>query len=633
MALKLSESPSVAIKEIDLSGVVPAVTSTTGALVGDFNWGPAEKPVRIANEAELANTFGSPSLDGGAPATDFLSAAYFLKYSSNAFVTRVISDADLNATAVAGSGTSVITQTDNISLQSETDPGVLISNSDDVTTYFYELSVRVDPTSDILSLSATYDSDGSTFTPTPTVNPTTGNTRLMASVAGLPPITVTYTYETTVSGVQVKNLDDWNNQSSGLTAQKIVAKYPGTVGNSLSVEICPPAAFAAWAYNTQFDAAPASGEVHVAVIDEDGVISGAASTVLETFAFLSTTAGSKTEDGSTDYVLDVLNNQSEWVWAAAIDAVGSTVLSYSLADGARGTKAAGDYITAFDQYEDVDTIQVDFLIAPSRGSQGEMTSIVNDLVGTAQGLRKDCVVVASPDRTAVFSSDPTSAIVATVGTYTPSSYLIADNNFIKVYNKYEDKYEFISAASSTAGVMAATDDVSAPWFSPAGARRGQYLGVTSLAVSPTKSERDTLYRSAVNPIVNLPGQGILLFGDKTKLGRPSAFDRINVRRLFLVMERAIKAAGENVMFEFNDEFTRAEFVNIVEPFLREIKGRRGISDFRVVCDETNNTADVIDNNSFVASIFVKPARSINYVTLNFVATRTGVDFEEVVGLV
>ena len=204
---------------------------------------------------------------------------------------------------------------------------------------------------------------------------------------------------------------------------------------------------------------------------------------------------------------------------------------------------------------------------------------------------------------------------------------------MKVYDKYNDEYVFIPAASSTAGLMASTDFTSAPWFSPAGSRRGQYLGVTSLAYSATKSQRDTLYKASVNPIVNLPGQGILLYGDKTKLGRPSAFDRINVRRLFLVMERAIKQAAQGVMFEFNDEFTRAEFVNIVEPFLREIKGRRGISDFRVVCDETNNTADVIDNNSFVASIFVKPARSINYVTLNFVAVRTGVDFEEVVGIV
>ena len=207
-----------------------------------------------------------------------------------------------------------------------------------------------------------------------------------------------------------------------------------------------------------------------------------------------------------------------------------------------------------------------------------------------------------------------------------------DGNFLKVYDKYNDKYTFIPAAASTAGIMAATDNVQAPWFSPAGNRRGQYFGVSALGFSPTKAQRDTLYKAGVNPIVNFPGQGVLLFGDKTKLARPSAFDRINVRRLFLVMERAIKSAAQNVMFEFNDEFTRAEFVNIVEPFLREIKGRRGITDFRVVCDETNNTSQVIDTNQFVADIYVKPARSINYVTLSFVAVRTGVDFEEVVGL-
>ena len=181
--------------------------------------------------------------------------------------------------------------------------------------------------------------------------------------------------------------------------------------------------------------------------------------------------------------------------------------------------------------------------------------------------------------------------------------------------------------------MAASDANAAPWFSPAGSRRGAYLGVTSLAYTPTKAQRDTLYKAGINPIANLPGQGILLYGDKTHLNRPSAFDRINVRRLFLGIERAIAIAGRNVMFEFNDEFTRAEFVNIVEPFLREIQGRRGITDFRVVCDSTNNTAAVIDRNEFVASIFIKPARSINFVTLNFVAVRTGVEFEEVVGTV
>jgi phage tail sheath protein FI len=270
-------------------------------------------------------------------------------------------------------------------------------------------------------------------------------------------------------------------------------------------------------------------------------------------------------------------------------------------------------------------------------SRTDQTTIVNDLISTAQSTRKDCVVAASPARTDVVkltnTATITSNIVTTANTFTNSSYLVHDGNFLKVYDKYNDQYIHIPAASSTAGIMAATDLNRAPWFSPAGSRRGQYLGITAISWSPTKSQRDTLYKASVNPIANIPGQGVLLFGDKTKLGRPSAFDRINVRRLFLVLERAIGRAAEQVMFEFNDEFTRAEFVNIIEPVLREVKGRRGITDFKVVCDETNNTAAVVDRNEFIANIFIKPARSINYVTLNFVAVRSGVDFEEVVGTV
>jgi phage tail sheath protein FI len=246
------------------------------------------------------------------------------------------------------------------------------------------------------------------------------------------------------------------------------------------------------------------------------------------------------------------------------------------------------------------------------------------------------VVVASPHRSAVVNNASPNADVVTWannGSLTRDSYLVVDNNYLKVYDKYNDQYIYIPAASSTAGIMAASDASAAPWFSPAGPRRGQYLGVTQLAYSPTKTERDTLYKAGVNPISNIPGQGVLLFGDKTFMNRPSAFDRINVRRLFLVVERAISLAARNVMFEFNDEFTRAEFVNVVEPFLREIQGRRGITDFRVVCDDTNNTAAVVDRNEFIANILIKPARSINYITLNFVAVRTGVDFEEVVGQV
>ena len=292
-----------------------------------------------------------------------------------------------------------------------------------------------------------------------------------------------------------------------------------------------------------------------------------------------------------------------------------------------------DFLRGYDKFEDKDNIEVDFLIAPESLSNTAATTIVNDLVAIAGTTRKDCVAVASPSRNAVVTVGTNTGVLANNNTYTKSSYLVQDNNYLKVFDKYNDKYIKIPAASSTAGLMAATDLVAAPWFSPAGSRRGRYQGITDIILSPTKAERDALYKAGINPIANIPGEGIMLFGDKTNESRPSAFDRINVRRLFLGIERAIAIAGRNVMFEFNDEFTRAEFVNIVEPFLREIQGRRGITDFRVVCDATNNTAAVVDRNEFVASIFIKPARSINFVTLNFVAVRTGVEFDEVVGTV
>ena len=378
-------------------------------------------------------------------------------------------------------------------------------------------------------------------------------------------------------------------------------------------------------------------------------------TILETFPFVSIATDAKTDDGSSNYILDVLNNKSSYLWASSLPSGFTPTTAALFTNASNGTDnqvpvtqsltngvnsiplEPDEYATGFDLFEDENTTQVDFLIAPGLASSADQTTVVNDLVSIAQGIRKDCVVVASPYREGIVGISNTGTIVTNTTTWadtlTASSYLVIDNNYLKVYDKYNDQYVFIPAASATAGIMAATDFNSAPWFSPAGSRRGQYLGVTSLAYNATKSQRDTLYKKSVNPIVNLPGQGVILYGDKTKLGRPSAFDRINVRRLFLVIERAIKAAAQNVLFEFNDEFTRAEFVNIVEPFLREIRGRRGITDFRVVADETNNTAEVVDNNQFVASIFIKPARSINYVTLNFVAVRTGVDFEEVVGTV
>lgn len=504
MTLKFSESPAVQIKEIDLTGTVPAVTSTTGALVGDFNWGPVNKPILIGNESELASVFGNPNT-GTVNVGDYLSASYFLKYSSSLYVVNV-------------------------------NPGA--KSSDGVCQ----------------------------------------------------------------------------------------GKYPGSFGNKIDVSVCGPIdaadsdqltnEFDNWTYASAFTSAPEGDEVHVVVL-VDGVIT-------ETFEYLSTVDGALTTNGTTNYIVDVIENRSSWINFTSVP----TFIDFDLSGGTDGNPNTNHYMDGYDKFENKEEIQIDFLIGPA-GGLNDIPSLHSKLVSIAE-QRKDCVAVVSVDYNSAKSGDVSGYIAA--NNYN-TSYLVVDSNWLRVYDKYNDKYVFIPAASSTAGIMAASDAVSAPWFSPAGSRRGQYLGVTELAHNPTKAQRDEQYKLGVNPIVSMAGQGIMLFGDKTHLKRPSAFDRINVRRLFLVIERAISEAGQNVMFEFNDEFTRAEFVNIVEPFLREIQGRRGISDFRVVCDETNNTPEVIDRNEFIASCFIKPARSINYVTLNFVAVRTGVDFEEVVGTV
>ena len=271
------------------------------------------------------------------------------------------------------------------------------------------------------------------------------------------------------------------------------------------------------------------------------------------------------------------------------------------------------------------------LIAPGMNSRVDQVTVVNNMVGIAGKIRKDSLVCASPNRAAVVNQNtPVTETLATTDLFSASSYLAVDNNYLRVYDKFNDQYIYIPAASSTAGIMAFTDYNYGPWFSPAGEKRGEYVGVTNLAYSPTKNQRDDLYKKGVNPIVQFPGRGTLLFGDKTKLSRPSAFDRINVRRLFLAVEKSVAIAARNFLFEFNDEFTRSEFVAVVEPLLREIQGRRGIIDFKVQCDETNNTPEVIDRNELRAAIFIKPARSINFITIDFVATRTGADFDEIV---
>jgi hypothetical protein len=598
MAVKPA-SPRISISEIDKTGIVPAVGSSGGGYVGNFRWGPVHERTLIADESGLVSVFASPD---DTNTVDFHSASYFLKYSQTLQIVRE-NNGGKNAH-------SAITKLD---------------------------SAAVD---------------------------------------------------------LVKNQTHWNNVvgdavgegGSKTSTGTWVAKYPGDLGNALTVSFCPAVAtgadlFTSWAYADEFAGAPGTSdyatanggsndEVHVIVIDRTGEISGTAGAVLEKFEYLSAAKGATTPDNSPNFISDVLNTQSQYIWngyfgddsafGASFSNQGDTwgtkpnkdaVVQYGFdSDGAVGqgelttnlgggltssTLGTSDYLTGFDLFEDKLQTEIDFLIAPSFGSAGDGATIVNDLTGIATA-RKDCVVVTSVNKTGVVGVTDAQAAtnaVSFVNGLTKSSYLIVDNNYIKVFDKYNDKYINIPANSSTAGLMAATDIIADPWYSPAGQRRGNYRGVTDIVTNPNQTQRDQLYKAGVNPVANIPGVGLVLFGDKTLESRPSAFDRINVRRLFIAIEKSISEAAKNVMFEFNDDFTRAEFTNIVEPFLRRVKGRRGITDFKVVCDDTNNNQEVIDNNQFVANIFVKPARSINFVQLNFVAVRTGVDFEEIVGTV
>ena len=309
----------------------------------------------------------------------------------------------------------------------------------------------------------------------------------------------------------------------------------------------------------------------------------------------------------------------------------NTQSSESLSGGANGsTVTDGQLKTAYEKFQDADTVDVGLIIA---GPSGSVTHVDN-LITIAEN-RKDAIVFASPQRSDVVnisnSNTQKDNVVDFFSTVRSSSYVVFDSGYKYCYDRYNDVYRFVPLNGDIAGLAARTDIIADSWYSPAGFNRGVIRGAAKLAFNPTKSQRDELYPKRINPVATFPGQGTVLFGDKTGLSSTSAFDRINVRRLFITLEKAISTASKFQLFEFNDEFTRANFRNIVEPFLREVQGRRGITDFLVVCDETNNTGEVIDRNEFIAEIFIKPARSINFITLQFIATRTGVSFEEVAG--
>ncbi len=572
-------SPGVITREIDLTTVTPAVASTEGGIAMHAQWGPAEKLVLVTDELDLVDVFGKPNNDN---ASDWFTAKNFLSYSGALYVSRALPSGAYNAVA--------------------------------------------------------------------------GNDPAMTSVL-------------------IKNLDHFESQvyaSNGEWA----AKYPGGLGDSLKISLADRSTYDAWAYKDLFSEKPDYDELHIVVVDEDGYISGEKGTVLEKYDFLSKFSDGKSEDGSSTYYEKVINDSSEYVWSLGAYALmtdwgkladqvveygadgavsniigdaGALMLSHdrdgdgdpandlinsthSFEQGNDGTPIQDDRVDALDLFVDDELVDISFLLAGAAD-----VTVINKIFDIASS-RQDCLGVISPEK-----DDVVNALTPMVNVKTfretlnvgglkdlKGSFMVMDDNWKYQFDKYNNLNRWVPCNGDTAGLMAETDIERAAWFSPGGR---SLKNVIKLAWKSKKAERDVLYPLGINSVTTFPGEGAILYGDRTMLKRPSAFDRINVRRLFIVLRKTISRTARAFLFEQNTEFTRERFKNTVIPFLEEVQGRQGITDFLVVCDETNNTGQVIDQNRFIGDIYIKPARSINFIELNFVAVRTDVEFSEVVGSV
>ena len=635
-------SPGVLVQERDLTNVIPAVATTIGAVAGQFNQGPMDEVTSISSEKELVETFGKPD------STNFefwFSAASFLQYSSSLRVVRAANTSSVNSCV---SGTALrIKNTDHYQNGDGT-TGPYNDGSANVGEWAartagawgnnLKVSVCPSPTA-YEAVNKTTTNDASTAVGDTTIVLTSGTDFLVGDIVNFGE---SGGHEYRVTGVSTNTLT--------------FVRHPSGTGGLHTAVANGSQVRRRWQYYDLVDKAPATStyasnrsgvndEMHIAIVDEDGGITGTAGEVLEIYDSVSKGSDAKTAQGDTNYYVDVLYNQSEYIywmdhvatgsnWGSAVAGITFTALSApftrSLVSGADGSAVStAELKTAYEKYNDADTVDVNLIIA----GKGNATHIDN-LITIAEN-RKDAIVFVSPERADVVnvtnSTTQTTNVKGFFDSIRSSSYAVFDSGYKYTYDKYNDVFRYVPLNGDIAGLAARTDLIADSWFSPAGFNRGVIRGAVKLSYNPTQGQRDELYRARVNPVVTLPGQGTLLFGDKTGLSTPSAFDRINVRRLFITLEKAISTASKFQLFEFNDEFTRAQFRNIVEPFLRDVQGRRGVTDFRVVCDSSNNTSDVIDRNEFRADIFVKPNRSINFIQLQFVATRSGAAFEEVVG--
>ena len=661
-------SPGVLVKEKDLTAGVTGTPSSIGGIAIQASKGYVDTVITISSEEDLVEQFGKPN---GTNFESWFSAANFLGYTNQLKIVRCKqgTTAMKNATGVTSSAGLYIPNTTAYQVGDGAGAGPYSGGQASVMGSFgartpgvwgnnLKVSWCSSKSTDTDAVSAYYTAaktttTGNTLSGTTTVNVTSAAGFVVGSIIAIAGDTAGQRYKVTAIN------------SLALT----IERYPTTAATGLASATTISAGADVslwWEFYEQFDKRPqtstyasdrggSSDELHVIVVDRTGGITGTAGTILETYDAVSKGSDALTDEGNTNYYPDVIYNNSEYIYWLDHPTVGSpgtawgtTVVNITFAaptvdpnsenlngghDG--GTLTDANRMTAYDLLKDPDTVDVNLLMAGPASIDGAVSAVLATHLIDIVNARKDSVAFISPDRDAVVNKVLGNAqCVAVKAFFSPlasTSYAVFDTGYKKQYDKYNDVFRWVPLNADIAGTCAATDAVEDPWWSPGGLTRGQIRSSIELAFNPSQTERDQLYRANINPVVTFPGEGTVLWGDKTALKRQSAFNRINVRRLFISIEEACAAAARSVLFEFNDEFTRDSFKSMVDPYLRDVQARRGITDFLVVCDETNNTGQVIDNNEFRADVYVKPARSINFITLTFIATRTGVAFDEVVG--
>jgi Phage tail sheath protein subtilisin-like domain/Phage tail sheath C-terminal domain len=673
-------SPGVNVTEIDLTGIVPAVATTTGAIAGIFNWGPVGERMLIDSETTLVNTFGKPNSNN---AETWFTAANFLSYGNSLYVVRAANttSADANAAynAVGNTGSVPLNEV-VVKNQIDFNNNVTANNTAFANVAYLAKYPGAVGNSIRVSVCDTVNAYSSNVTFSANLSFILGSNTATVVYSGA--ANATATTESTYIGIDDQVLvgnSTIGQQYMQLMSTNVASNATNTIltlqfGDSyrLHTNYAATQFVRHWEFFNVVNGAPQRTAyvdqnnantavvdgMHVVVVDEMGLFTGVPQTILESFQNVSRATDAKTVGGAVNYYKTVVNDTSKYVWAVtdlsgASSNTAAAVLSstnytpttfnfYGGQDGFNesnaplGTIASGYDFFASSEDVDIALVLQGKPIAGSTSSGGMVTQnylLANYLIDNICEIRKDCVVFITPDDNIVVENQgaEATALVNWRNVVHDSSYAVMDSGYKYQYDRYNDVYRYIPTNGDIAGLCVRTDQTRDPWWSPAGFNRGQIKNLVKMRFNPRKADRDLLYSNGINPVVTFPGQGTVLFGDKTLQSKPSAFDRINVRRLFIVLEKAIATASKFFLFEFNDEFTRAQFKNLINPYLRDVQGRRGITDFLVVCDATNNTPERIDRNEFWGDIYIKPARSINFIQLNFIAVRTGVQFSEIVG--